>query len=208
MVHILVIYFWLYCITAKFCVSFLCVIVKCSLCCFACSTLRACFFCHSAEDHFHGLSMTTLINLIIKGWIFIIKWVELKSLLIISYMWIFHGCWIAESWKWSFAVYLFKKDFYYLSGYFSVDGQWSAWSTFSACNASCGGGIQVRSRACNDSRPMYGGKECEGPSMNEQVCNTQKCPGESRGWCGSAVWTLKIYPQNLSIKGKRFHVDT
>lgn len=50
-----------------------------------------------------------------------------------------------------------------------VDGGWSPWS---ACSASCGGGIQTRT--CTNPAPQNGGAPCVGPTT--QACNTQACP--------------------------------
>merc|ERR1719238_97430 len=51
-----------------------------------------------------------------------------------------------------------------------VVSKWSAWSK---CSASCGGGVQTRSRAVL-TQPTNGGASC--PTLNEQqACNTHKC---------------------------------
>ncbi|XP_062426817.1 LOW QUALITY PROTEIN: SCO-spondin-like [Rhea pennata] len=45
---------------------------------------------------------------------------------------------------------------------------WGEWSPWGPCSASCGGGEQLRSRACR--RP-----ECPGPPVQGRTCNTQVC---------------------------------
>uniref|UniRef100_A0A8C9R511 ADAM metallopeptidase with thrombospondin type 1 motif 16 n=1 Tax=Scleropages formosus TaxID=113540 RepID=A0A8C9R511_SCLFO len=57
-----------------------------------------------------------------------------------------------------------------------VDGQWSEWSTWSDCSRSCESGVTYRERQCNNPRPSYGGKFCEGSSRFYKLCNTQDCP--------------------------------
>ncbi|KAL9972544.1 hypothetical protein ACROYT_G018872 [Oculina patagonica] len=57
-----------------------------------------------------------------------------------------------------------------------VDGKFGDWSSFSACNKPCGGGIRARTRQCNNPPAVFGGKPCEGPSREEQPCNTHVCP--------------------------------
>ena len=61
---------------------------------------------------------------------------------------------------------------------FKVNGGWSNWNSWSACNQSCGTGEQERNRTCTHPNPINGGKPCEGPSRQSQICNTHVCPGE------------------------------
>ncbi|XP_019616636.1 PREDICTED: sushi, von Willebrand factor type A, EGF and pentraxin domain-containing protein 1-like [Branchiostoma belcheri] len=58
----------------------------------------------------------------------------------------------------------------------SVDGNWTPWSQWSSCSASCGGGNHSRTRECINPRPMHGGSNCTGPSFEIGACNTEKCP--------------------------------
>ncbi|XP_033957655.1 A disintegrin and metalloproteinase with thrombospondin motifs 16 [Pseudochaenichthys georgianus] len=55
-------------------------------------------------------------------------------------------------------------------------GQWSEWSSWSACSRSCESGVTYRERQCNNPRPSYGGKFCEGSSKSYKLCNTEDCP--------------------------------
>ncbi|XP_061186916.1 coadhesin-like [Saccostrea echinata] len=75
-----------------------------------------------------------------------------------------------------------------------IDGGWSAYGDFSewgTCTVSCGGGMQERSqtRTCTNPAPQYGGKTCEGESINteEQECNTHHCPIDG-GWSEFGAW--------------------
>lgn len=63
-----------------------------------------------------------------------------------------------------------------------VDGKFGAWSSFTACNKPCGGGVRIRSRQCNNPPPVFGGKPCEGPTSEEEPCNTQVCPPIDGGY--------------------------
>eukprot|EP00117_Sycon_ciliatum_P036667 scpid24237/ scgid3567/ Hemicentin-1; Fibulin-6 len=85
-----------------------------------------------------------------------------------------------------------------------VDGQWSNWSPYSQCNASCEG-TQVRNRSCNSPTPDYGGKICIGNYTHQQPCGKMNCPVDG-GWsqwsgnldacsvsCGAGSRTLKRY---------------
>ena len=58
-----------------------------------------------------------------------------------------------------------------------IDGNWGAWGTWSECSATCGGGIQTKTRECNDPPPEFNGADCPGTNMRESGCNTQKCAG-------------------------------
>lgn len=60
--------------------------------------------------------------------------------------------------------------------YCSVNGGWSAWSTFSRCSKSCGGGRQYRSRLCSNPFPRHGGRDCVGIRFFSRSCNTGCCP--------------------------------
>ena len=57
-----------------------------------------------------------------------------------------------------------------------VNGNWGPWSPWDACTLTCGGGLQKRSRLCNNPEPQYGGKTCVGEARGTQVCNKQDCP--------------------------------
>ena len=58
--------------------------------------------------------------------------------------------------------------------HFSVDCQWSTWSNWTDCSATCGGGTQLRSRLV-EQVAQYGGSICSGSAFESQACNTQTC---------------------------------
>lgn len=58
-----------------------------------------------------------------------------------------------------------------------VDGQWSRWSEWQSCSVSCGIGIRIRSRECNDPEPLHGGQPCIGESQDTEECELDECPG-------------------------------
>ena len=49
-------------------------------------------------------------------------------------------------------------------------GKWSDWVSDKACSRTCGGGVLVETRECED------GSDCTGPSKRYSSCNTQECP--------------------------------
>lgn len=57
-----------------------------------------------------------------------------------------------------------------------VDGGFSAWGEFEACDKTCGGGVQTRKRTCTNPAPANGGKNCDGLLQETRACNTDPCP--------------------------------
>ncbi|XP_071515843.1 hemicentin-1-like [Panulirus ornatus] len=66
-----------------------------------------------------------------------------------------------------------------------LDGNWSPWDPWSECSATCGSGVQLRSRYCMAPAPLYGGKPCEGAATEEKECQLRDCP-VSGEW---GLWT-------------------
>ena len=58
-----------------------------------------------------------------------------------------------------------------------VNGGYGPWSAWSSCTKTCGGGVQSRSRECNDPPPDPDGLPCVGPSSDTHGCNVDMCPG-------------------------------
>ena len=70
-----------------------------------------------------------------------------------------------------------------------INGNLGPWSEFGACDKTCGGGVQVQTRACDNPPPAFGGKSCDqGQSLSRiRSCNTQTCPPPVHG--GFSVWS-------------------
>ena len=49
-----------------------------------------------------------------------------------------------------------------------------AWSNWTNCSASCGGGYQDRERECDG--PYHGGLNCTGALNETRSCNIHHCP--------------------------------
>ncbi|KAK3523894.1 hypothetical protein QTP70_015724 [Hemibagrus guttatus] len=49
----------------------------------------------------------------------------------------------------------------------AVDGRWSCWSSWSACDATL---KKHRTRSCNNPAPQKGGNPCQGPERQEEEC--------------------------------------
>uniref|UniRef100_A0A6Q2XSV2 SCO-spondin n=1 Tax=Esox lucius TaxID=8010 RepID=A0A6Q2XSV2_ESOLU len=56
-----------------------------------------------------------------------------------------------------------------------VAGHWSEWTSWSPCDAQCGGGLRVRNRTCSNPPPKNGGADCEGMRLQTISCNSQPC---------------------------------
>ncbi|XP_044001578.1 A disintegrin and metalloproteinase with thrombospondin motifs 8-like [Aphidius gifuensis] len=59
-----------------------------------------------------------------------------------------------------------------------VNGGWSDYGDFSECSRTCGGGIKMKYRYCNNPTPMYGGQYCLGNKKYYEICASNKCPHE------------------------------
>uniref|UniRef100_A0A452VBN6 Semaphorin 5A n=1 Tax=Ursus maritimus TaxID=29073 RepID=A0A452VBN6_URSMA len=68
----------------------------------------------------------------------------------------------------------------------TVNGAWSAWTSWSQCSRDCSRGIRTRKRVCNNPEPRYGGMPCLGPSLEYQECNILPCPVDGVWSCWSS----------------------
>lgn len=57
-----------------------------------------------------------------------------------------------------------------------IDGQWGNWTEYSECSRSCGGGVSMASRECDNPRPENEGAFCVGERIRYKVCNLDACP--------------------------------
>ncbi|XP_032224429.1 uncharacterized protein LOC5500053 [Nematostella vectensis] len=83
-----------------------------------------------------------------------------------------------------------------------LNGGWSSWSNWTACNETCGGGVKSRNRTCTRPSPRYGGADCQGEGDEIKSCRTFKCQGlESYS---NLTWIDDHYLEDLY----RFLVET
>ncbi|XP_073979079.1 A disintegrin and metalloproteinase with thrombospondin motifs 7-like isoform X3 [Rhodnius prolixus] len=64
----------------------------------------------------------------------------------------------------------------------AVNGEWGPWSHWAQCSRSCGGGVQIRHRSCNDPAPRYGGRYCKGDFISFKMCSIMPCVGFNQGF--------------------------
>ncbi|ESN93354.1 hypothetical protein HELRODRAFT_89118, partial [Helobdella robusta] len=69
-----------------------------------------------------------------------------------------------------------------------VHGQFSQWTDWSDCSASCGDGLQTRSRTCTNPAPRNGGRACAGSTAEERTCMPRPCPVDGM-WSDWSAWT-------------------
>ena len=69
--------------------------------------------------------------------------------------------------------------YFVMSIFQSVNGGWGSWYEWGSCltTTSCGGGLKIRTRDCDNPAPMYGGSNCSHSSLGFTTCNTNRCPG-------------------------------
>ena len=61
--------------------------------------------------------------------------------------------------------------------FYSVDGSWGEWESWSLCSTTCGEGERTRMRECDSPAPLFDGKNCTGAAIEIKPCNDRFCPG-------------------------------
>ncbi|XP_053391767.1 protein jagged-1-like [Mercenaria mercenaria] len=56
-----------------------------------------------------------------------------------------------------------------------ADGNWSDWSIWSKCSVSCGSGVRLRQRSCDNPPPDEHGKVCQGSNTENSDCENDRC---------------------------------
>nr|XP_033775017.1 A disintegrin and metalloproteinase with thrombospondin motifs 15 [Geotrypetes seraphini] len=69
----------------------------------------------------------------------------------------------------------------YISKY-GVDGSWGRWSPYGKCSRTCGGGVQLAKRECNNPAPANGGKFCEGLRVKYRSCGLDPCADSGKSF--------------------------
>ena len=58
-----------------------------------------------------------------------------------------------------------------------MNGGWTGWGQWTACNRACGTGTKTRYRACANPAPAFGGANCPAPGEESRECGAGDCPG-------------------------------
>lgn len=78
--------------------------------------------------------------------------------------------------------------------YFQVDGRWGKWGLFGSCSRTCGGGVQLSKRECNNPVPSNGGKYCQGVRVKYRSCNLNRCPDTGTSHSKQTTMSNDIFP--------------
>ncbi|KAK0072882.1 hypothetical protein PV325_010650, partial [Microctonus aethiopoides] len=57
----------------------------------------------------------------------------------------------------------------------AINGGWGKWGSPGECSRTCGGGVRVTERECDNPRPSNLGRYCLGERRRVEVCNTKPC---------------------------------
>ncbi|KAM6969730.1 A disintegrin and metalloproteinase with thrombospondin motifs 15a [Aplochiton taeniatus] len=63
-----------------------------------------------------------------------------------------------------------------------VDGRWGTWGLFGSCSRTCGGGVQLAKRDCDNPVPSNGGKYCQGVRVKYRSCNLSPCHDSGKSY--------------------------
>lgn len=59
--------------------------------------------------------------------------------------------------------------------YCPIHGGWSEWSSWGECSKTCGRGLKVRKRYCNNPAVKHNGNICEGENVEYEECKVKVC---------------------------------
>ena len=79
-----------------------------------------------------------------------------------------------------------------------VDGNWSAWGSWTVCSEACGPGTIARSRICDNPPAQYGGTSCSGSSGDASTCEMVPCPSKN----SSDIINAHFFPHDSKCKYK------
>ena len=77
----------------------------------------------------------------------------------------------------------------------SVDGNYTEWTAWTACDKTCGTGLMARWRACANPSPQYGGRDCSmyGQDTETKSCQIKDyCPSKSSFYISSSTRLLSL----------------
>ncbi|CAB4057149.1 unnamed protein product [Lepeophtheirus salmonis] len=73
-----------------------------------------------------------------------------------------------------------------------IQGHWSTWEHWSQCSTSCGVGISIRERLCNNPIPSEMGKPCSGLGYESRICFGALCSDKENGLVLGSAYILMV----------------
>ncbi|XP_063404373.1 coadhesin-like [Mytilus trossulus] len=70
-----------------------------------------------------------------------------------------------------------------------ISGNWGSWKDWTMCSKTCGGGIQERSRSCDNPAAANNGPGCSGSGTESTQCASNPCP-IAGNWGKWKDWTM------------------
>uniref|UniRef100_A0A8C5FZF0 Complement factor properdin n=1 Tax=Gouania willdenowi TaxID=441366 RepID=A0A8C5FZF0_GOUWI len=81
----------------------------------------------------------------------------------------------------------------------TVNGHWGEWSAFSSCSVTCGAGLELSVRHCDNPAPKHNGHPCPGERQRTRVCFTNvHCPVDGV-WSEWSQWGKCTYPRGKRV---------
>lgn len=76
------------------------------------------------------------------------------------------------------AMNIIGQDFTNYKLTVKINGEWSQWTSWTVCSATCSKGAQTRTRTCTEPAPQNGGQNCENPTSTIETkdCLIMECP--------------------------------
>ena len=81
----------------------------------------------------------------------------------------------------------------YILCIFLVNGGYGNWTLSIPCNVSCGAGVEIWRRSCDNPEPKYGGRNCSGLGKSIEFRNCVKLP------CPSKIFTYNYHLKVTSL---------
>ena len=86
-----------------------------------------------------------------------------------------------------------------------VDGVWTDWQDWGACDSTCAYGHQMRVRNCTG--PFHGGLECTGPAEEIQKCFAAECPSKNLFRTVIFIDFIKSLTKILFVEMPKVHIS-
>lgn len=86
-----------------------------------------------------------------------------------------------------------------------VDGQWGLWSQWTPCSKTCGIGVTIRIRYCDNPAPENGGKPCVGNNQETRSCSLKdQCPAGK--WQETRVSHIIWFTASIRMSRNACHI--